>query len=205
MVVGGSVNVKEYHSLLLVLTNGLFMTWPFAYTCLSPVAILSTAKVALFMSANGTYSAGVKYVSASFSSVSLDLIGNAGLTQELVGGNGSLRKYGSGPRFDGTIARHFQACAGCKSMLKTRRSINTYISDHPETSKVYIPNLRYFCFKRTSGTAKKPFWLPGMVREFKCYVHDTDCVRFDSKIVVFAYVVAFDLCIVGLFLTISWV
>lgn len=65
MVVGGSVNVREYHSLKLVLTNGLFMTWPFACTCLSPVAILSTAKVTLFIPANGTYNAGVKYADHS--------------------------------------------------------------------------------------------------------------------------------------------
>ena len=129
MVAGGLLKLKECHRLLLVLTHGL-VTSPFAYMSMSPVVILSTAKVTRFMSINGTYCAGVKYISASFSSVSLDLIGNPGLTKELVGGNGALWKYGSGPRFYGTIARHFKACAGCKSMLKTRKAINTHISNY---------------------------------------------------------------------------
>ena len=203
MVVGGSVKVKECHLFLLAFINGLFIRSPFAYMSMSPIVILSTAKVTRFMSVNGTYSAGVKYVSGSFRLVSVDLIEKPDLTQELVGGNGALWKYGSGPRFDGTIARHFKACAGCKPILKTRESINTYISNHPEASKICISNLGYFCFKGTSGTAEKPVRLPSMVRKFKCYVHNTNPISFDSKIVVFAYVVESDPFILCLFLEIS--
>lgn len=58
------------------------------------------------MFVKGVYVARMKYINGSSRQVSLDSSRIPGLTQQSFGGKGGLWKYGSGPRLDGTIARH---------------------------------------------------------------------------------------------------
>lgn len=145
------------------------------------------------MFVKGVYIARMKYINGSSRQVSLDSSRIPGLTQQSFGGKGGSWKYGSGPRLDGTIARHLEVYNKGQHIPGWTIDRLAYITDNPQALKTRILNMRKLHSKRLSGVMQNPLWMAPVV--LKCNIHNADAITFCCKIVFTSEIITLDVVI----------